>query len=103
MEYKADNLYQLTLFTQEHDLEEDYKWLISNMEGAAKTGRFGVVVKQNDVSYDCLLWLKAMGYLIYGLQERENNNTIKVPLTTNEALSTTIFPKILISWRKENT
>lgn len=102
MEYKADNLYQLTLFSQEHQLEEEYKWLISRMEDAAKAGRFGVIVKQDNVDYNCLLWLKAMGYLIYGLQERENN-TIKVLLTTNEALSTTIFPKILISWRKENT
>lgn len=103
MKYKADNLYRLTLSAQELLLEEDYKWLISRMEEVAKAGKFSVIVQQDDIDYNCLLWLKAMGYLIYGLQERENNNTIKVPLTTNEALSTTIFPKILISWRKKDT
>lgn len=102
MEYQANYLQKLTLLAQEHKIEEEYKWLINRMKDAANTGRFGVIIKRTDISYNCLVWLKTIGYCIYGLEENTDNGTIKVPLITNEALSTNAFPRILISWRKEN-
>lgn len=102
MEYQANYLQELTLLAQEHKIEEEYKWLTNRMKDAANAGRFGVIIKQTDVSHNCLIWLKNIGYLIYGLEENTDNGTIRIPLITNEALLTTVFPRILISWRKEN-